>query len=381
MDVRWLSAPEGEVEAAISDLDKESRPQVAPKQHALVMVNIALLLVYFGVVWLVFADRIDAAARPRIELTAWRDLGVALVVFALWCYATSRLNAWAGQPRRSTRLRVWRQHLTALANDLAPEPVRRATFASLITGEHRTAACSPRFVADDTEFGNLKSRRTNTLEWHYLAVTLPAPLPHLFVEASGAGSLPRGFPRAHGDQRLSLGGPFDRRFALYVPPGYERDALFVLTPVVMAALVDHAAGYHLEVTGDTLVFFTAELADFAEPDVWRAVGSVLSGAVPALVTRADRYRDERVPGQQAEERLAAIRLAMTTPGSTWAEADRRIGEKGRRLQPGRRRVRWSRVREAVGNVVLLWVSLAVGGFALVAFVYAMYTLVTALTSG
>lgn len=297
MDTRWLRAPAGEVEVEGATLDPAVRQQTAPKSLVLLVLNLLLLGISFGVVWLVFARRVDASAQPQVEPNAVRDLVVAMVVLGLWCYGSIRFSRW--RSGRSDPVPAWRQHLTALANGLDPEPVHRATFASLITGERRTASCLPRFVGPDFEFGNLKERRHTALEWHYLAVDLPAPLPQLFLEATGAGPLARELPRPVEGQQLTTGGRFDRHFTVYAPPGYGLEAMYVLTPVVMAALIDHAGSYHVEVTGDTLVFFSPVLADFTEPEPWLAVDAVLQEVVPAVVRQAERYRDERGPGQRS----------------------------------------------------------------------------------
>ena len=379
MDVRWLSAPEGEVEAAIADLDQESRPSEQRQRSALEVVLVVLFAIAFGVIWLVFGGRIEPSAQPRIAPGAVGDLVISLAVFAVLAYGARRLIARMTRPRRSAQLPIWRTHLTALANDVDPEPVGRATFASLITGPDRTARCDPRYVGPEFEFGNLLSRREHSLEWHYLTMTLPAPLPHLFLEASRAADLPYEFPRAAVGQRLPLAGPFGSGFEVYVPSGYERDALFVLTPAVMATLLDHAAEFHLEITGNRLIFFTADLADFTEPEAWRRIGALTRAAVPALAVRAERYRDQRVPGQRAAERLAGIRSALTSPGSAWQEPVPQVAATGRRLRRGRRRVRWSRVRDAVKGFAQLYLILALSFFVLFGFGFAMVRLISAFT--
>ena len=379
MDVHWLTAPEGEVDAAIADLDEESRPKVRRRRSVLELVFLALFAVFFGVIWLVFGGRIDPTAQPRIDPNALRDLLISLAVFGVLAYGAKKLTAWVDRPRRGDQLPVWRTHLTALANGVQPEPVGRATFASLITGPDRTARCDPRYAGPAVEFGNLLSRREYALEWHYLMTTLPAPLPHLFLESSGAADLPREFPRAAVGQRLPLAGPFGRGFEVYAPRGYERDALFVFTPAVMATLLDHAARYHIEITGNTLIFFTADLADFTEPEVWRRIGALLNEAAPALAVRAERYRDQRVPGQQAAERLDAIRSAMTSPGPAWQEPVPQVATTGRQLRRGRRRVRWSRVREGIRAFAQLYLLVALMLFVFFGFGFAVVRLFSAFT--
>ena len=85
------------------------------------------------------------------------------------------------------------------------------------------------------------------------------PLPHLFavprsVEA-GDTALERWGLEESG---LSLEGDFDARFALYVPEGYERDALYVLTPDVMSAMVDEAGDFFIETYGTSFYVFSTE---------------------------------------------------------------------------------------------------------------------------
>lgn len=83
------------------------------------------------------------------------------------------------------------------------------------------------------------------------------PLPHLFVVPrsveAGDTALERWGLEESG---LSLEGDFDARFALYVPEGYERDALYVLTPDVMSAMVDEAGDFFIETYGTSFYVFS-----------------------------------------------------------------------------------------------------------------------------
>ncbi len=49
---------------------------------------------------------------------------------------------------------------------------------------------------------------------------------------------------------LELEGDFGKHFELHVPAGYERDALYVLTPDVMQVLIDEAADRRVEIVDD-----------------------------------------------------------------------------------------------------------------------------------
>lgn len=118
MELRWLTADEQELEAAIEELDEESRPQVKGRSYVPAGTAFVLLLVYFAVVWLVFASRIDAETRPRVEPGAVGDLVLHTVIFAVLWYATARLARWLEKPPRDSQVRAWREHTTGVVNDV-----------------------------------------------------------------------------------------------------------------------------------------------------------------------------------------------------------------------------------------------------------------------
>ncbi|KAB1664067.1 hypothetical protein [Pseudoclavibacter sp. CFCC 13611] len=94
-------------------------------------------------------------------------------------------------------------------------------------------------------------------------------------------------------QRLSLEGDFDRHFDLYCPSGYERDALYLMTPDVMAWLVDDVHGFDVELIDDRVVLRSKYDVVTRDPATWVR----LSGAISVLerrVRRWERWRDERL---------------------------------------------------------------------------------------
>lgn len=372
MDLRWLTADEHELEAAIENLAEDDRPELNPRHTMLPLALHLVLLGYLGIALLVFNGSIDEAGDPPVEAHAVAWLVFNLLVFVGLWYATVRFGRWWDRPRHETKVRMWREHLTGLVNDVEIEPVHRATFVSLITGHRRTAACYPRFTAPGVEFGNLTSRTHSVLEWHYLAVQLPAPLPHLILESTAVGPLPPELGHAPDDQVVPVGYPFEASFTVHAPRGYAHDALYVLTPAVMAVLMDHAAGFHIETIGDTLVFFAPERADFATPEPWQAIDALWMHAVPALNARAERYRDERVPEQALAHRLLSLQEAHEQPGRTWDT--RRIAPAGERLDRPRPKLRRFMVKKYGGEYLLVWVAMAPLGLAMLGIVLTAHSL-------
>lgn len=231
---------------------------------------------------------------------------IALVVFALV------------RTRRSREQRMYRLDRFARANAMSYLPRLAAPqlpgmifslgtsreAVDLVRGER------PRFV----EFANYryvtgsgKNRRTHL--WGYVAVKLDVPLPHIVLDASGnngllGSNLPRSFDR---DQRLSLEGDFDRYFSLYCPVGYERDALYLFTPDIMARFIDNAAALDVEIVDDWLFLYAKRDFSTLDPATWAWLFSVV-GALLDKFAQWSRWRDDR------------LRLASTSPDAVASAA-------------------------------------------------------------
>lgn len=172
----------------------------------------------------------------------------------------------------------------------------------------------PRFV----EFGNYQytvqsGKNSTTYRWGYVAVKLDVPLPNIVLDAKGnngfGSNLPASFQKA---QRLSLEGDFDQHFTLYCPTGYERDALYLFTPDIMARFIDSAAQLDVEIVDDWLFLYTQRKVSTLDPATW----AWLFGTVGALLTKVDqwsRWRDERLVSENA---AAAASLAGPGPDRT-----------------------------------------------------------------
>ena len=365
MDLRWLSAPADEVAEAMLRYRLSSRPSWVPtKRRVLVHLNHCLMIWYLFVVLMVLGVRIDTLQSNRINAIDVRDMVICGAIFALWVVGAVCLYRWSKQPPSSqAKVREARQVLTALANGFESSPCRGASFAALITGEEHLRSY-PRFVADGIEFGNL-GYRTNARSgtWHYLAVQLPAPVPHMLLDSAASRGFAKLMPvqlRAHQD--LSLEGDFDRWFRAYAPGGYGRDARYLLTPDVMDALVDCAHAFSVEMRDSRVVFCAPEAADFSHEEPWIKIEQLVDEVVETLARNASRYRDHRIEEQNVSPTMESIRVAIESPGERWIEPTPRIARDGTRLRLIDRRTG-------------LWLAFgAVGWVATLAFLYAVPTI-------
>lgn len=168
---------------------------------------------------------------------------------------------------------------------------RRAT--DLLRGEQ------PRFV----EFANYQyttgsGKEQTTHRWGYVAIHIGTPLPHIVLDAVGNNSvfgsnLPAQFARA---QRLSLEGDFDRYFTLYCPQGYERDALYLFTPDIMARFMDNVAQLDVEIVDDWLFLYTGRPVSTTDPGTWAWLFSAVSALMDKLA-QWQRWRDKRLAAE------------------------------------------------------------------------------------
>ncbi|MBO0980277.1 hypothetical protein [Microbacterium sp. SD291] len=273
-----------------------------------------------------------------------------LVLFGA-VFAAGGVAVWLGV--RNARVRRFRLHRFAQANGMHYEgSVADPPLPGMIFNLGRARSASdllrgtrPRFV----EFGNYRyttgsGKNSTTHKWGYVAVKLDVPLPNIVLDAKGNNSfgsnLPASFER---EQHLSLEGNFDQYFTLYCPAGYERDALYLFTPDIMARFIDNAAELDVEIVDDWMFLYTRREVSTLDPATW----AWLFGVVGALITKFDqwaRWRDERLllenpgiaPASAAVSPAAGGPLPFAPPVGLLAPPPG-VAQQGRRLK---RRFQW-----------------------------------------
>jgi uncharacterized integral membrane protein len=265
--------------------------------------------------------------RPNpigIAFLLFFTLIVALVIYALIVMLRSRAT------------RRYRLAHFAAANGLAWFPtVPHPDLPGMIFGEGHSREATdvihgprPRWVEVGNytyKTGSGKSEQTH--KWAYVQLQLDAPLPHIVLDAVGnnglfgATNLPATFSH---DQRLSLEGDFDQHFALYCPKGYERDALYLFTPDVMARFVDNAAAVDVEIVDNRLFLYARRELSTLDPAVWEWIFGTVD-AIDDKLGQWARWRDERLPAGPAP---VASGVPFLTPPPVG------VAREGRRLRRG-----------------------------------------------
>ena len=226
---------------------------------------------------------------------------------------------------------VWEQRLRmtrfALANGFVYEPRSPGpSYPGAIFGMGSSRTVTDHFRTAEGRFidfgtytyvtGSGKNRTTH--RWGFLAMRLDRALPHMVLDSRannglfGTTTLPTAFRR---DQVLSLEGDFDRYFTLYCPREYERDALYVFTPDLMALAIDEAAPFDLEIVDEWLFVYSTAPFPLADAATYQRLLRIVSTVGAKALSQTDRYVDERIGEFSAN--LVAPRGQRLERGFPW----------------------------------------------------------------
>ena len=218
-------------------------------------------------------------------------------------------------PAPGTHITPWvergRLVLTRIVRPVSRRPVEYANY------ELKTGTTSH----PNTQFGGL------------CAIRLSTHLPHILLQAKTSRTLTAAMVPDRA-QRLSLEGEFDEHFTLFCPAEYERDALYIFTPDVMARLIDRVNGFDVEIIDDWLFFVTSRDLVTLDPRVWDGLLSATM-AVGDKIERWERWRDGRLAAASGDAAVSTNAVLTDAPAARAAEAGRvngRVAPRGRRLR-------------------------------------------------
>lgn len=150
------------------------------------------------------------------------------------------------------------------------------------------------------EIGNLHISPSENIQatakhfaFGYVAVRLPHAMPHIVLDATSNDLAISLGVSIEQHQRQSLEGDFDKHFALYCAEGYERDALYIFTPDVMASFIDGMAALDVEFRDDMLFLYGADQLSSTDEVRWKLIEGALGAVLPQLQSW-ERWRDTRV---------------------------------------------------------------------------------------
>lgn len=259
-------------------------------------------ILFYIVMALAGQMRVDMSDGP---IGAWVTLGVAFGILTLGLFG---LIAGIVQVARDTRTPENLVRVLAFAQDngleFSPESTAR-DFHGRVWDEGTTYRVD-HLAGPGIDYGTVgragKNGAVGTAGVGYLAITLDRKLPHIVLMRR------RGARFYAGDgPEFELEGDFGRHFELHVPAGYETDALYVLTPDVMQALIDEAADRRVEIVDDRMFVF-GDAPDLTDPALHARMHRIAAIVGGEVVPQTDQYRDARVPRNPSRP-LAVNRVA------------------------------------------------------------------------
>lgn len=153
----------------------------------------------------------------------------------------------------------------------------------------------------DYEYTTGAGKTQTTYNWFYISMRLDRKLPHMVLDSRSNNyklfgkditNLPELFSK---DQVLSLEGDFNNHFTLYAPKKYERDALYIFTPDLMALLIDQSAQFDAEVIDDRIYFYYLWDSSYEiNLDIVRQALAIINTVGMKVYRQTDSYADERV---------------------------------------------------------------------------------------
>lgn len=173
-------------------------------------------------------------------------------------------------------------------------------------GTHRKAYSIVEGAITSTQFevGNFvfnKDKRSEEV-YGYARLELPRHLPHMVLDSKkdnylGVTSMADDIS---GSQKLALEGNFNDYFTLFCPNEYERDALYIFTPDLMALLIDHGSKFDIEVVDNQLYLYKYGGFDFTKPGHIKLIFRAFQMIGTRMQARSSRYTDARVAGRHID---------------------------------------------------------------------------------
>ena len=273
---------------------------------------------------LVLAPAAVAAAQAFGLPLLFRETEVPLILY-LWLLAMVLVSvgatlAWSRVFRREVRLAKF-----CRANGLTYRArVRNLRVAGTPFRSDYDSMTGPlvsgKFDGETFTLGHhiiINKRNQNKIELYppfvFARVGLPRKVPHIMLLNKKSRIIPvRDASAARTNAALKLEGDYANQFQLICPRNYERDALYIFTPDVIASIYDFAADAEIELIDDQLFLYTRGQATFRRPEKLIALFDVLRRLNQRFDKQTKRYCDARADRAVASVAADARRLRITS---------------------------------------------------------------------
>lgn len=234
------------------------------------------------------------ALLPLISAGVVLFYGLLLGLYVLSLRPQVRLARWAAQNRLAYGNNIKNMRWDG---SLFPRDTESIT-TYVIESDDFTIASYRQLPGDD---GRMKFAMPPVT---FLTVPLPRKVPNILLVNKRAGALARQWVSFSKQHQLELEGDFQKYFSLYCPAEYERDALYIFTPDLMAKVVDVAGDVEIELKGDKAYIYFGKNPRLDKREMMQKAMALVEELSGALQRRTMHYKDEKVSGEVKKRNIA-----------------------------------------------------------------------------
>jgi hypothetical protein len=286
----------------IFDIDK------MVKYVAITLIGGVLLAFLVSLLSIVRSGR---SSELAITATGY-GVGIGLLLTVWYVYRLYQFQFW----KQALRVYTFAVQNNFKYSGQISEPELPGMFFNMGHSKRASHVVSGSTDSTDFQFANYtyttgSGKNTRTYTIGYIQIQLERQLPHIVLDAVKNNARMFGFnssnlPIAYSkDQAMRLEGDFNDHFQLYAPAGYERDALYVFTPDLMALFIDVVGVYDAEIVDDKLFIYAPMGIQYEDVTYMERIFQIIDVVGKKTIRRTDRYQDERTvtlyPNVVAEE--------------------------------------------------------------------------------
>lgn len=235
------------------------------------------------------------------SFTAFALIGI---IFAqlIFVRPSFRRNVLKGRPDdidkaiSASKLAIKNRHAPSRSPNFRAIIDRDATFHTALEGEGWRYGDHTHAVYETTRRSEYKAA---TVYYSVLEVDLPRALPNMMFDSKKTHKK-QFVPLFDRTQLHSLEGSFDQHFATFFPKNYSIDALSIITPEVMQAMIA-ANQFDFEIIGDKLYLYGPLVPAKQVPEMIKKGIAVHDKLMNNITT----YRDERLEGEKGRQGVSA----------------------------------------------------------------------------
>lgn len=302
--------------------------------------------------WIVVIVTVAVIALSVLLVAGHQSAAGAVLIPAAVVLAAIAVALWWLTGRVAGSARTYRLHRFAEANGMTYSTTEKdPDLPGVLFGRGIMRTAHDVFRDDESGFevGGFTYRvrswmdsRTTAYRRGYVGIRLPRHLPNIVLMRRGSWVIRDLWDTFDRNQRMSLEGDWDKSFTLYCPRGYERDALYLFAPDVMAEFIDSAGRFDAEIIDDWLFLYAPRPLRSAQPATWVDLHRVMV-ALENRISGWSRWSDERSSSRIGQPRGAEAGIRRLSAN----EDIEQVAPEGRRLRSG---LTWLGVVAAVAVV-------------------------------